>query len=116
MYVAKKYYVVLPRVHSVTTDEWISDKVRFSHDFLRRQRLLTPFLKIRPGNLISVSWRSAQLYFLQTFFSKEHNLSVQAVVGNFLDKETLISFFFVFKNLLQELYASFFQQLIANLF
>lgn len=83
---------VLPRVHSVTTDEWISDKVRFSHDFLRRQRLLTPFLKIRPGNLISVSWRSAQLYFLQTFFSKEHNLSVQAVVGNFLDKETLISF------------------------
>lgn len=39
-------------------EEWISDKVRFSYDGLKRQRLLTPMMKI-DGKLQNTEWEDA---------------------------------------------------------
>lgn len=39
-------------------EEWLSDKARFSYDGLRRQRLITPMMKIN-GKLEAVNWEDA---------------------------------------------------------
>jgi len=39
-------------------EEWLSDKARFSYDGLKRQRLITPMMKIN-GKLEAVDWEDA---------------------------------------------------------
>lgn len=39
-------------------EEWLSDKARFSYDGLKRQRLITPMMKIN-GKLQAVDWEDA---------------------------------------------------------
>lgn len=39
----------------------LSDKSRFSYDGLKRQRLVTPFLRASDGNLKPVDWEAALL-------------------------------------------------------
>lgn len=39
-------------------EEWLSDKARFSYDGLKRQRLITPMMKIN-GKLEVVDWEDA---------------------------------------------------------
>lgn len=39
-------------------EEWLSDKARFSYDGLKRQRLITPMIKIN-GKLQAVDWEDA---------------------------------------------------------
>lgn len=39
-------------------EEWLSDKARFSYDGLKRQRLITPMIKIN-GKLKAVEWEDA---------------------------------------------------------
>lgn len=39
-------------------EEWLSDKARFSCDGLKRQRLITPMIKI-DGKLEAVEWEDA---------------------------------------------------------
>ena len=39
-------------------EEWISDKARFACDGLKRQRLITPMMKI-DGKLQNVEWEDA---------------------------------------------------------
>lgn len=39
----------------------LSDKSRFSYDGLKRQRLVTPYLRASDGNLKPVEWEAALL-------------------------------------------------------
>lgn len=39
-------------------EEWLADKARFSYDGLKRQRLITPMMKVG-GKLQNVEWEDA---------------------------------------------------------
>lgn len=83
---------ILPRVNDNINEEWITDKIRFSYDGLRRQRLYEPMIAI-DGKLVKVSWKKV-FYFLKHFFVKyllSHNSSTfpfRSFIGNFVDIET----------------------------
>lgn len=53
-------------------EEWLSDKARFSYDGLKRQRLITPMIKIN-GKLEAVEWEDAlvtsMLYIILIFLN-----------------------------------------------
>jgi len=40
---------ITPRLNEAVNEEWISDKARFQYDGLKRQRLVSPMIKVRPG-------------------------------------------------------------------
>jgi len=50
---------ILPRVREEINEEWISDKTRFAYDGLALQRLDTPWLRAKNGNLNPASWEDA---------------------------------------------------------
>jgi len=83
---------ILPRVNSEINEDWITDKVRFSYDAFRRQRLYYPMVR-RGGNFVKVSWK--KVFFLLksflTFKLKSFGSSnmFNAYIGEFLDLETL---------------------------
>jgi NADH dehydrogenase/NADH:ubiquinone oxidoreductase subunit G len=39
---------ITPRLNEAVNEEWISDKARFQYDGLKRQRLVSPMVKVRP--------------------------------------------------------------------
>lgn len=49
---------VVPHVNESLNENWISDKVRFSYDGLRRQRLINPLVQSRSGSFKQVGWPS----------------------------------------------------------
>ncbi|XP_011311762.1 NADH-ubiquinone oxidoreductase 75 kDa subunit, mitochondrial [Fopius arisanus] len=49
---------ILPRVNEEVNEEWISDKARFSYDGLKRQRLITPMMRVN-NKLENVEWEDA---------------------------------------------------------
>ncbi len=83
---------ILPRVNSEINGDWITDKVRFSYDAFRRQRLYHPMVR-KESNFVKVSWK--KVFFLLksflTFRLKTLNSSniFKAYIGEFLDLETL---------------------------
>jgi NADH-quinone oxidoreductase chain G len=50
---------ILPRLNEKINEEWISDKIRFSFDGLKRQRLYDPLSKEKTGKFKIVSWQNA---------------------------------------------------------
>src|SRR4051794_8589355 len=51
---------VLPRINESLNEEWISDKIRFSYDAFRRQRLLNPMFKnIVSNSFEELTWEEA---------------------------------------------------------
>src|SRR5690348_12849844 len=61
---------VVPRINEQLNEEWISDKIRFSYDGFRRQRIMYPLYKL-DKNFVEVSW--AESFFL--FFFKYNLLN-----------------------------------------
>ncbi len=49
---------VLPRINEAVNEEWISDKTRHACDGLKRQRLDTPYVRVK-GKLAPASWAQA---------------------------------------------------------
>lgn len=49
---------VLPRPHPHINEEWISDKIRFSYDGLKIQRLDRPYFR-QDGSLVACTWDEA---------------------------------------------------------
>jgi len=49
---------IQPRLHEGVNEEWINDKVRFSWDGLKTNRLDTPYIRIN-GKLTAVGWQDA---------------------------------------------------------
>lgn len=83
---------ILPRVNNEINEDWITDKIRFSYDAFRRQRLYYPMVR-QGSNFVKVSWKKIFL-LLKAFLtfrlkSKTSFNMLKAYVGEFLDLETL---------------------------
>lgn len=107
---------ILPRVNDNINEEWITDKIRFSYDAFRRQRLYEPMVLIN-NTFLKVSWRRV-FYFLKFFFIKVANtfkysfLPVKSYLGNYLDLETV----YLVKRFSHSLGNNYFNKSIINKF
>lgn len=59
---------ILPRLNENINEEWITDKVRFAYDGLKKQRLLYPSMRY-PGNFVTISWERA-FNIIKVFFTE----------------------------------------------
>lgn len=88
---------ILPYKNDFVNEEWISDKIRFGFDTLKRQRLSRPLLKLS-NVFASVGWAEVLNSLVDKInVSRYNNLNFQISVGPFCDVKTA---FFV-KNLLK---------------
>jgi NADH-quinone oxidoreductase chain G len=84
---------ILPRVNEKINEDWITDRIRFSYDSFRRQRLFDPMLMVN-GNFLKFSWKAA-FSFLKNFFFKLitknnlYSLPIKNCFGTFCDIETI---------------------------
>ncbi|XP_008556846.1 NADH-ubiquinone oxidoreductase 75 kDa subunit, mitochondrial [Microplitis demolitor] len=79
---------ILPRVNEQVNEEWISDKARFACDGLKRQRLITPMVRIN-NKLENVEWEGALL----TAARKLEELpsgKTAVIAGKLADAESLV--------------------------
>jgi len=79
---------IMPRMNEDINEEWISDKSRFACDGLKRQRLTTPMLKGKDGNLTPVSWEEAIVAVAQMLDSTPSD-QIAAIAGGLVDGESL---------------------------
>lgn len=82
---------ILPRRNPNINENWISDKIRFFYDGLKRQRLTSPYTKIN-GELRAIKWKKVLSKFssLLKVYSFEYGPSkVGIVTSSSLDLETL---------------------------
>jgi len=77
---------ILPRMNEDINEEWIDDKARFSYDGLKRQRLVTPMLRV-DGQLEPVEWEDALVVTAKTLRAAGGKTAV--VAGGMCDAETL---------------------------
>lgn len=80
---------ILPRENEQVNEEWISDKVRFSYDGLKRQRLLTPMMKI-DGKLQNTEWEDALVAVSRALQDLPKN-KCAAIAGKMADAESLMA-------------------------
>ncbi|KZC07823.1 PREDICTED: NADH-ubiquinone oxidoreductase 75 kDa subunit, mitochondrial [Dufourea novaeangliae] len=80
---------ILPRVNEEINEEWLSDKARFSYDGLKRQRLITPMMKIN-GKLEAVEWEDALVAVGQVIQNIPPN-TCAAIAGKLADAESLVA-------------------------
>ncbi|KAJ8683657.1 hypothetical protein QAD02_019449 [Eretmocerus hayati] len=80
---------ILPRVNEEVNEEWLSDKARFSCDGLKRQRLITPMLKI-DGKLQNVEWEDALVAAARALQNLSPN-KCAAIAGKMADAEVLVA-------------------------
>ncbi|XP_015600352.1 NADH-ubiquinone oxidoreductase 75 kDa subunit, mitochondrial [Cephus cinctus] len=95
---------ILPRVNEDVNEEWLSDKSRFACDGLKRQRIITPMIKIA-GKLQSVAWEDALVTAakaLQTVAGNEGAV----IAGKLADAEALIALKDLFNKLGSEVLAT----------
>ncbi|XP_043276192.1 NADH-ubiquinone oxidoreductase 75 kDa subunit, mitochondrial [Venturia canescens] len=79
---------ILPRVNEEVNEEWLSDKARFAYDGLKRQRLITPMVKI-DGKLQNVEWEDALITAAKSLQDVPSN-KCAAIAGKLVDAEALI--------------------------
>ncbi|TGZ49837.1 NADH-ubiquinone oxidoreductase 75 kDa subunit, mitochondrial [Temnothorax longispinosus] len=70
-------------------EEWLSDKARFSYDGLKRQRLITPMMKIN-GKLQAVDWEDALIAAARSLANVPAD-KCAAIAGKLTDAEALIA-------------------------
>lgn len=77
---------ILPKLNEEINEEWISDKIRFSYDGLRKDRLTFPLVKVRKNSIILFNYISWNLVFnkLKQLFSFYGN-SILNVFGGELN-------------------------------
>ncbi|XP_076627476.1 NADH dehydrogenase (ubiquinone) 75 kDa subunit [Colletes latitarsis] len=80
---------ILPRVNEEVNEEWLSDKARFSYDGLKRQRLITPMMKIN-GKLEAVDWEDALVAVGEVLHNIPSN-KCAAIAGKLADAESLVA-------------------------
>jgi len=83
---------ILPRVNDEINEDWITDKIRFSYDAFRRQRLYYPM--VRNSKAFSkIGWKKILLILKSSLISRLNTTTSQnmfkAFIGDFLDLESL---------------------------
>lgn len=87
---------VLPRINENLNEEWISDKIRFSYDAFRRQRLLTPMYKNVVSNTFEeLTWEESFFLFffkqnLNSYDYLNNNSTLEVLLGKFIDLESMV--------------------------
>jgi len=81
---------ILPRLNEDINEEWISDKSRFAYDGLKRQRLTSPFVKNKSGDLIASDWETAFVQIASAVQSTNGS-DIAGVVGGQVDAESMIA-------------------------
>lgn len=89
---------ILPRVNDDVNEEWISDRTRFAYDGLKRQRLLTPFVKNDAGRLEASTWEEALSTVISNLFASDP-AEVAAIAGSQADAEALVALKDLFNSL-----------------
>lgn len=98
---------ILPVLYQQISEEWITDKIRFSVDANKRQRLLHAYI-LEKNSLISSSLKNLFLHFFESF--KQKNNSAIALIGKSFDFETSLAFklwarkWFITLNIKQDFY------------
>jgi len=83
---------VLPRVNDLINEEWISDKVRFSYDGYKRQRLLSPMLN-KNGKLEECGWMDIVSVFKSNLIKNNAQKGdVIGYLGDTVDLDTTVVF------------------------
>lgn len=91
---------ILPYLNNYVNEDWISDKVRFSYDGIKRQRLLKIFVSTKllhavdKTEMVNISSQKVLKIFAEQFYEFLRNdklLHVQNLLGKSLDVETLFS-------------------------
>jgi NADH-quinone oxidoreductase subunit G len=86
---------ILPRINETLNEEWISDKIRFSYDAFRRQRLLVPMLRLNE-NFISVDWEESFFFFFFKYNIRSYeilsSINLFGILGKFIDLESILAF------------------------
>ena len=79
---------ILPRTNDSVNEEWISDKTRFAYDGLKRQRLVSPFVRGADGKLAAASWEHALTVVAQKM-AEVAPADMVAVAGPLSDAESM---------------------------
>jgi NADH-quinone oxidoreductase subunit G len=89
---------ILPRMNEEINEEWISDKSRYACDGLLKNRIDTPYIKVK-GKLKPCTWDEAFKYI-----SERANIfkgdNAYGVVGDLIDVESMYMFKRFFKDVL----------------
>lgn len=81
---------ILPRENEEINEEWLGDKARFACDGLKRQRLITPMLRMPNGELEPVEWESALVQVAKRVSAAAPG-KVAAVAGSLADAEAMVA-------------------------
>lgn len=88
---------ILPYKNDFVNEEWISDKIRFGFDTLKRQRLNKPLVRLNK-NFFQVAWTEIfSILARKIVISKANKLEFNLSIGPFCDLKTA----FFAKNLLK---------------
>lgn len=88
---------ILPRINYELNEDWITDKIRFSYDSFRRQRLYDPMIKVN-RTFLKIGWKKAMLFVKKLFYSfitannKSSLIPLRGYMGDHLDLETIYIF------------------------
>lgn len=86
---------VLPKINFFLNEEWITDKVRFCYDGLRKQRLSLPLIRVE-NTLVPNSWSNCFTLFKQKLTK---DIYIESFCGDLVDLETLYLFKIFLNNL-----------------
>lgn len=81
---------ILPKFNYFLNEDWITDKVRFCYDGLRKQRLNQPLLNNDSNNLVPVSWEYSFNLFKKVLTTKSYH--IDSFCGDLVDSESLLMF------------------------
>lgn len=106
---------ILPRINSNLNEDWITDKIRFSYDSFRRQRLYDPMVKVG-GIFFKIGWKKTLSFVKKIFYSlavsnnRSSFIPLCGYMGDYLDLETV----YIFKRFLLLSGSNFFLPNVQN--
>jgi NADH-quinone oxidoreductase subunit G len=81
---------ILPRQNDEINEDWISDKIRFSYDGLKYQRLDTPYVRRKDGQFTPVSWDEA-FSVISKRLKGVAGEQIAAIIGDMMDAEAMVA-------------------------
>ena len=84
---------IIPAIKKIHNGYWITDKIRYSYDAFKKNRLLTPLIKISNTYYEHVSWQKVYQFFIINYLfckKKKWSKHIYIFTGNFLDIKTLL--------------------------
>jgi len=81
---------ILPRLNENINEEWITDRIRFSYDGIRKQRILYPYVNIK-GSLVKFTWNKVYSYLMSKLDEyKSLEVVCKVILGDLLDLDSLV--------------------------